>query len=125
MIVIGSLALDFSFQQLVTYPPVPKQIATAYMPATPTYSAYGLGAPSGAAQLQYIKPDGKMLTALKIGMEVSFIVVKTIALEHPLNFLDEVSLYQLSRMSTLHWQTNIGQTINMRRRRSNHKILRA
>lgn len=42
LITIGSLALDFSFQQLVTYPPHPVDVKTAYMPASPTYSSFAL-----------------------------------------------------------------------------------
>lgn len=39
------------------------------MPATPTYSAYGLTAPSSIANDPRLAPDRKMHTALKFGME--------------------------------------------------------
>jgi hypothetical protein len=53
---------------------------------------------------------------------VSFIVVKTIALVFLSSPLEEGLLCQLSRMLTLHWQTNACKTTNMGRRRSNHNI---
>lgn len=68
LIVIASLALDFSFQQLITYPPVPKQVGTAYMPATSTYSSHGTKI-SSAAEIAYPIPDAGMRLALTVGSE--------------------------------------------------------